>query len=343
MNLRLLIMMLLLLGSSEVMAMSGYERARADVLANRDESALRILRSEVKARPDDYRAWFLIGVASAHLKRYHQAIEAFRHVIDIEPTLSEPHDNLAVIYNELDDVKAAVVELETSLKKNPANPVAEENLADLYLKLALSNYYSALARAPSEQLKKRYMRLLQVRGAPEADASAVGLTQGMEQAEQLKSQPAQSEPVKVEKEVEVAQQGSVERDAAVDSKAASQASEGQLVESAKHAVLQAVEMWRSAWSARDLENYFAAYSTDFEVPQRFSTAAEWHAYKKRVIASKRYIKIELSDIQVKMGQDDQVATVIFFQKFRSDSYNGDHSKQLLMRLEHGKWKIVKEE
>ncbi len=343
-----LLILILLFASGESMAASAYEKARLNIQANRSDAALKILRKEVKSRPDDYRAWFLVGVASAHLKQYHQAIEAFRHVIDINPSLSEPHDNLAVIYNELGDVKAAVAELEQSLKKNPGSAVAEENLADLYLKLALKNYRNALAKTPSPQLEQRYMRLLQVRGTvPASDLqenATDGVTDGGSAAVAKKPSVVASSSVTTGGHRE---ESADEDSPAMLQEAAHEDPSRQDMESGKRnikeKVLTAVEAWRNAWSARDLEGYFSAYAVGFELPARFDSLAAWQSYKRRVIASKSYIDVELSDIQVTFKDDENIAVVKFFQKFRSNSYNSDDSKVLQMILMNGSWKIVREE
>ncbi|MDX8404184.1 MAG: hypothetical protein R8K54_07240, partial [Mariprofundaceae bacterium] len=103
-----------------------------------------------------------------------------------------------------------------------------------------------------------------------------------------------------------------------------------------------VEMWRVAWSSRNLSNYFSAYAKEFQVPKRFGSFERWQQYKQRVIGSKTYIQVELSDIQVEFDKGKQRANVKFLQKFSSNSYNGDDLKVLEMKLDNGVWKIVSE-
>ena len=350
-----------LFSSSAVQAEDIYDQVKSDIRAERSQAALKTLRSMVKERPDDFHAWFLYGVANAHLNQYHRAIEAFRHVIDLNPKLAEPHDNLAVIYNELGDVPAAVHELEQSLVKRPDNPVAEENLADLYVKMAIKRYRSALAMVPNRQLEKRYARLLQVRDPDvtsvhegqtvismpvemarnQRDSDASVDTRSIEQvslpAEVKIPEPVVEEGV-AEKDVEVA-----ESQSAKDVVITTPTEPDQSIALLERQVLDAVEAWRTAWSARSLSDYFAAYAEDFQVPDRFQSRDEWQAYKQRVISSKTFIKIELDSVKVELKQGGKGARVNFFQKFRSNSYNGSDSKVLDMRLDDGTWKIVRED
>ena len=116
---------------------NGLEQAKQAMQAGHYAQALKTLESLVKQEPNNYEAWFLFGVAQVHEQQDHQAIEAFKHVIELRPNLAEPHNNLAAVYNNLGDTQAAIRELETALKKRPNYAVAEENLADLHIKLAL--------------------------------------------------------------------------------------------------------------------------------------------------------------------------------------------------------------
>ncbi len=330
---------------SVIQAEDIYDQVKSDIRAERTQAALITLRGLVKERPDDFHAWFLFGVASAHLNQYHQAIEAFRHVIALNPDLAVPHDNLAVIYNELGDVPAAVHELEQSLAKRPDNPVAEENLADLYVKMALSHYRSALEREPTSQLERRYMRLLQVRDPDVASAqheeqSIVSMP--VEIAQNNSDTTVDVVVIKVPEPVDVASANGepVVEEAVAKPLLLEQKTPATLLESQ---VLDAVEAWRAAWANRSLSDYFAAYAEAFEVPDRFKSKLEWQSYKQRVISSKSYIKIEISEVRVELDQGGKLAYVKFFQKFSSNSYNGVDSKVLKMGLDNGKWKILRED
>jgi Flp pilus assembly protein TadD len=334
--------------SCSAVAADMYGQVKSDIQANRTEAALKTLRTMVKQQPDDYQAWFLFGVATARQQQYHQAIEAFRRVVELKPLLAEQHNILAVLYNELGDVRAAIRELEQSLKKRPGYAIAEENIADLYVKLALKNYRSALKKDPTPELEKRYARLLQVRD-PEVSALKE------KQSEQVAAPVMKKDSVK--KEVIIAQEKPVgvpvkplevaaKPAPVMDTKVKKEVADNQLPitqQIAEGQVLKAIEAWRMAWSKRDMENYFVAYAENFTVPERFASLKEWQSYKQRVIGSKTYIQVELSDLSVKMDETNSRAKVKFFQKFRSNSYNGDDMKVLEMKLDDNRWKIVKED
>lgn len=336
-----------------------YDAVKSDIEAGRTEIALGSLQGIIKQRPGAYQAWFLIGVAHARQQQFHQAIEAFQHVIELNPLLAEPHNNLAVIYNELGDVRAAVSELEQSLKKRPDYAIVEENIADLYVKLALKNYRNALEKEPREGLEKRYMRLLQVRNPtsepariteiPEnvamVDSTALKQVADSREEESVVEQAVLIKPEQPEQLPEPLSEPMPKPSPLPVVKAdISPIDNGELakVEPVENEVLKAVESWRSAWASRDLAGYFSAYANDFKVPERFGSLADWQEYKQRVIGSKTYIQVKLSDIQVEIDQGKRRANVKFLQKFSSNGYNGDTLKVLQMRLDNDAWKIVSE-
>ncbi|MCF6208331.1 MAG: tetratricopeptide repeat protein, partial [Ghiorsea sp.] len=156
------ILITLLMFSSPALAYD-VTQAKADLKQGHYTTAIEQLRTLAKTDASNYEAWFLFGVAHVHQQQFHQAIEAFRQVITLRPDLAEPHNNLAAVYNNLGDTKAAVQELEIALEKRPNYTIAEENLADLYIKLALQHYRNTLKTSPNPVIEQRYARLVQVR------------------------------------------------------------------------------------------------------------------------------------------------------------------------------------
>jgi len=299
-----------------------YGPIKADIDAGHSEAAVNALNELVGNDPDDYQAWFLLGVAASRQQQFQQAIEAFRKVIELRPELAEPHNNLAVIYNEQGDVRAAVKELEASLVKRPGYAIAEENIGDLYVKLALEHYRNAMEKGGNAPLQQRYTRLLQLRDSATANVPVTVPAASDEVAVQRKKKP---EPA-LGADVGTA----AKRNAGISG-------------TDREQILAAIEQWRSAWSSRDVDGYFDAYAADFRVPDRFGTLAEWKKYKRRVISSKAWISVEISKVRIEIDSDTGHARVNFFQKFRSNSYNGDDLKILQMVFDRDRWKIVSED
>ncbi|MDX8408362.1 MAG: tetratricopeptide repeat protein, partial [Mariprofundaceae bacterium] len=306
--------------------------ARALLDQGKDGEAASMLNALTADKPRDYQLWFMLGVAEAHQKNYQAAIRHFRKVLDLRPTLAEPHNNLAVIYNELGDLRAAVRELDASLELNPDYGTAHENIGDLYVKLALESYQKALIDEENPELQQRYQRLLHLR-----DARAELVTSDSTRRDAhatvgvLPEMPPQKPVLMVQKtDVQVAH-----------AEAAGPQVMPVLEGGTRAAVLAAIEHWRAAWSARDVDGYFAAYATNFRPSGRFTTKPAWQRYKRRIIRKKSFIDVKLDAIQLSPESETKVR-VDFMQYFRSDGYKSRDHKQLLLEKSQDGWKIVNE-
>lgn len=102
-----------------------------------------------------------------------------------------------------------------------------------------------------------------------------------------------------------------------------------------------IKAWRQAWSDQNLNAYFATYRDTFKPDGRFDSTAAWRAYKKRVISSKAFIRVDLEDIRIEQ-KDDSHATAEFIQYFESSGVNSRDLKRLEFELEQGGWKIISE-
>ena len=96
------------------------------------------------ATPRDPQLRFLRGVAQADSGKQGEAITTFTKLTEEYPELPEPYNNLAVLYanqNQLDKARTA---LEMAIRTNPSYATAQENLGDIYAKLASQAYNKAL-------------------------------------------------------------------------------------------------------------------------------------------------------------------------------------------------------
>ncbi len=285
--------------------------------AEADDAQQRIaeLRGKVAADPKDYRAWFELGVLEARRKHYPEAVEAFRTVVRLKPALPEPHNNLAVIYNEMGDLKAATRELEMTLDLNPDFGIAHENLADLYLKRALAEYDQALALVDDEQesaaIRARRERLAALLAGPRS-AVAGGLDRGKQkpvEQKQAAKEPPQVHPLLAPGEAD--------------------------------ALRGAIEAWRKAWESRNPERYFAFYAEDFVPEGRFADRGGWRAHKRRVLAGARSIRVRIEGLELEALAPGR-ARVRFVQHYKSDRFADDVRKEMVwVRTDRG-WRILRE-
>jgi len=296
----------MLVASQPVMAnAASVSEARTLIEQGSEPEAIKMLQKLSSKKPGDYQIWFMLGVAETHQKNFQAAIGHFRKVITLRPALAEPHNNLAVIYNEMGDIRASVKELEASLELNPDYVTAQENIGDMYVKLALEAYQKALVDQDDNQaLRLRYERLIHLRDSVDT-AKKTSDTSG------LSAKPAKPEVLPL------------------------------LGDELRADVLAAVEQWRKVWSARDMDAYFAVYGRNFVPDARFPTRQSWEKYKRKVTRKKSFIEVKLENIQLSSRLDGLVQ-VDFLQYFKSDHYQSEDQKRLLMEKQKDGWKIVDE-
>jgi tetratricopeptide (TPR) repeat protein len=98
----------------------------------------------LSAKPADPQMRFLKGVLQRNTGKLPDAIATFIKLTEDYPALSEPYNNLAVIYagqSQFDKARAA---LEMAIRTNPGYATAYENLGDVYVRLASQTYSKAL-------------------------------------------------------------------------------------------------------------------------------------------------------------------------------------------------------
>jgi len=351
--------------------------ARALIDRGLDNDAIGVLGQLLSTSPDNFQAWFLLGVTQAKQRRFHDAIASFGKVVALQPKLAEPHNNLAVIYNELGDFRAAVKELEASLKLKPDYATAHENIGDLYVKLAADAYRKALKENGRPALRQRYERLLHIRKPYEVvadtqpEAAALPNTAQQPAAKQDQALIEASTASKSNVMDTIAQQGL--ESAVVDAKQAAPVQQSSIpavvldtekqaiaaqgnsankpepqripkassAQSDIEAAMAALEAWRSAWNRQDVPAYFTSYSDVFDVGARFKSLEQWKRYKQWVITKRAFIRVTLENIGAKKLPDGEIR-LVFLQHFRSDSFNSDDIKEMLLRQSQHGWKIVYE-
>lgn len=108
--------------------------------------------------------------------------------------------------------------------------------------------------------------------------------------------------------------------------------------------LARVEDWRGKWSALDTEGYLAYYGDNFTTAGM--NRNQFAAHKRRVNAGKRFIDVQLRDLNVfnYPGAGEPLMLVEFTMAYRSDNYAMTTKKQQFWRRNaQGEWQIFREE
>lgn len=122
-------------------------------------AALQRADAALAAKPRDAELRFLRGVLLADLKREAEALAVFEQLHEDYPELPDPLNNLAVIHagqGRLDEARAA---LEAALRNDPRHRHARENLAEIYLRLAIRLWEGLQASGPPDPALQRRLRL----------------------------------------------------------------------------------------------------------------------------------------------------------------------------------------
>jgi ketosteroid isomerase-like protein len=107
----------------------------------------------------------------------------------------------------------------------------------------------------------------------------------------------------------------------------------------REAVLNAVQSWARAWSARDVQAYLAHYAPDFDPAGGISRKA-WMEERQQRIAGKGRIRVDIDKPQV--TTEGNSAIVHFRQSYVSDRLSATSRKTLELERQRGKWLITQE-
>jgi tetratricopeptide (TPR) repeat protein len=152
-----------------------------DLMAKkRYDDAIVKLDALSKDRPREPQSRFLKGVALSELGRDDAAIDQFQALTADFPELPEPHNNLAALFARKGQYDSARRELELAIAADPDYGIANENLGDVYVRLAGAQYERAAKLQKNNKtvpLKLKLVRdVLAVKADPPASATAGAVT-----------------------------------------------------------------------------------------------------------------------------------------------------------------------
>jgi tetratricopeptide (TPR) repeat protein len=311
--------------------------------AGKNTEALQKADQFLSSKPRDPMMRFLRGISLSQAGRAPEAITAFTKLTEDFPELPEPFNNLAVLYAQQGQYDKARTALEMAIRTNPSYATAYENLGDVYAKLASQAYSKALqidtrsAVAPKlamiRDLFPKERNQIAAAPAPAAVPSPAPAPAPTPVAA-TKPAPAPAPvvvaqapaPAPVAKPAPTPAPAPVAVEAKVDNSAQARDVEA------------ALKAWAAAWSSKDLDGYFAAYTKDFSGGGKGRKV--WEQERRDRIASKHSISVRLSDIKVDVSGNK--ATVRFHQDYKADSLNISSGKRVELTRSGNNWLIAKE-
>jgi hypothetical protein len=325
-----------------------YEEGRAD-------EALTEVDSLLQANAADPELRFLKGIIYAEQGRNDDAIEIFATLTQDYPELPEPYNNLAVLFAEKGEFEKARESLLAAIQTHPSYSTAHENLGDLYAKMASMAYDRALEEDKANESAR--VKLSTVNGlfsipqpqavasastppaanaAPAAAAANHAAEPAHEQPEPTVPQP--STTVAAARPVRPSASPAASPPAPETSSAPTPAAAPATNQSAD--VTAAVERWRTAWSARDVQGYIGAYSSDY-APHGM-THDTWSAQRRERLAAASSVKVSVDNLAVSFP-DAGTAKAEFTQGYQADNYRDRVHKTLTLSRTESGWRIVRED
>ena len=134
--------------------------------------ALSRIEKYLQTKPDDVAARFLRGVILVDQDRVADAIDAFTRLTQDYPELPEAQNNLAVLYAGQGHYERARYALEQAILASPTDATAQENLGDVYARLASQAYERAITLAPTNRAAKTKLALIREVGNAHSNNAA---------------------------------------------------------------------------------------------------------------------------------------------------------------------------
>lgn len=143
------------------LAARGDALSDADLMlrAGRSAQALQQVDEYLAKQPLDMQARFLRGLILAEQKRESEAIDVFARLTQDNPEYAEPYNNLAVLYAARGNLEGARAALEAAVRVNPKYITAQENLGDVYARLAAAAYERAAALGDGSKVVRAKLKL----------------------------------------------------------------------------------------------------------------------------------------------------------------------------------------
>lgn len=304
------------------------------------------------SKPKDPQMRFLKGVIQRDSGKTSDAIGTFTRLTEDYPELPEPYNNLAVLYAGQSQFDKARTALEMAIRTNPSYATAHENLGDVYAKLASQAYNKALqldsanpAVAPKLALIRELFSPTGAKGqrptlpaaaipaavAPVPAPVAVKPPPTLPSPPPAKTTPAVSAPAAPA----TPPSATTAPVATASSVAATANPSGTGVKEAE----AAVRAWASAWAAKDVKGYLAAYSRDFDPPGNMKRSA-WEEERRKRIGNKAKISVKLENLSVSVNGNTAAAK--FRQDYKSGSLAVSSRKTLDLVKSGDRWLIVRE-
>ena len=288
------------------------------------DQAQQRLKAFMARHSDDVQARFLQGLILAHQGHIQQATAMFEALTREYPDLPEPYNNLAVLYAAQGRYEAARDTLLVAMNTHPSYARVHGNLGDVYAKMASIAYDRALELNRGQKAAR--LKLDLISGLSLVQNEAKDDTQNAISNHVHQPQVAVRQP-----------------EAAISRQSASLPVQSTTPEASgadERRIIEVVNAWAKAWSAKDIDAYLGFYAADFK-PSRGLSRQAWQKQRRQRLRGPRYIEVQISDPEVMLLKNETVR-VRFLQDYASNVFQGKSYKQLLLTKRDDQWRILEE-
>ena len=347
----------------------GLQEARRLVKQGQTAQAMEQVDRYLKIHPKDAQARFLKGLLLTEQHKTTEAIKEFTDLTRDYPELPEPYNNLAVLYAGQGEYQKAKFALEAAIRTHPSYATAQENLGDIYAKMASQAYDKALQLDRSNTTAQTKLALIRniftppdsVGVAPQPAAEPARLPP-MAAAGETKVAPPPARVATAKAPVASPSLPTSNKAAAVAPKPAAEShaksgthqANGEKAEkeesghaarepaaAEKAEVLKALDAWAKAWSAKNVKGYLAAYAKGFKTPDG-EKRAKWEETRRQRISAPKTIHVAIVDPRVSLTGAKRAA-VSFKQVYRSNTLKTLTTRKSMTMVKSGeRWLIVEE-
>ena len=184
MNTTLRLLILSLICATAAVHADEYQDVNQLMAAGKLSDAMNMADAFLATKPADPQMRFLKGVLQRNAGKQTEAIATFVKLTEDYPVLSEPYNNLAVIYAGQSQFDKAITALEIAIRTNPSYVTAYENLGDVYIRLAGQTYNKALELDIGNTVIPAKLTLIRELVKPSAKSPPVAATKPENEVEQ---------------------------------------------------------------------------------------------------------------------------------------------------------------
>lgn len=307
----------------------------------RNGEAEKELRQAQSAVAERTHLKFLTCVLQVQQTSHKKAVGCFQQLVQEYPNLPEAYNNIGVLYAGMGMPMEARKWLERGLKQQQAYATLYQNLQNLQADMNRNAYAAALQLDISKSNVQTKLSLLgRMTSVPE-------MTQAAEQPVHAAiSQMRPAAPVGAAVKSAVVAEPGVQKTAVVEKMAVAKPSPETSPNLAHDSLLEsnvrdAIQVWAQAWRVKDLTTYFKAYSPNF-VPEDNLSQRAWENQRRQRIASKKEIRLELSQFRIGPGGVSSTAIATFTQSYESGTVVAVSRKTLELIEDKGQWLITRE-